>query len=158
MNGFVFEHLEILRADEEQLNDLALLFDAYRVFYGWRSDMRAAVRFLRDRIGNDESIIFIAYGDRGEHRVPLGFTQLYPMFSSVSMRSLWVVNDLYVAPEGRRQGIGRALLERARRHAVDTNAKGLVLETAVDNEAARALYESCGWERDTQFYRYALDV
>ena len=78
----------------------------------------------------------------------LGFVQLYPSFSSVAARRLWVLNDLYVTPEGRGRGIGRALMERARRHAVETGACRLTLETMSDNETARALYRSLGYTPD----------
>jgi GNAT superfamily N-acetyltransferase len=42
-----------------------------------------------------------------------GFTQLYPSFSSGSMAPILILNDLFVAPEGRRHGIGTALLDAA---------------------------------------------
>ena len=84
--------------------------------------------------------------------------QLYPSFSSVSLRRLWILNDLFVAPSVRRGGVGRRLLERAREWAVETDAKGLILATAVANSTARALYESCGWRRDDEFQHYHLLV
>ncbi len=50
------------------------------------------------------------------------------------------------------------MLERAREWAVETDAKGLILATAVANSTARALYESCGWRRDDEFQHYHLLV
>jgi ribosomal protein S18 acetylase RimI-like enzyme len=141
----------IVRATTKDLDDLVPLFDAYRQFYGQRSDPRAARAFLGDRIEHDESVIYVAYADGGE---AAGFTQLYPSFSSVSLKRLWVLNDLFVRSDIRRGGIGRALLERARRHAVETGAKGLILNTAVTNKAAQTLYESCGWHREDEFLQY----
>lgn len=86
--------------------------------------------------------------------VAYGFIQLYPTFSSVSIKRLWILNDLFVIPEGRRQGVGTKLLERARAFAVETHAKGLTLKTAVENVSAQALYESLGWQRDNHFFSY----
>jgi GNAT superfamily N-acetyltransferase len=145
--------ITIVRAERKHFDDLAPLFDGYRQFYGQRSDLAAAQAFLRDRIERDESVIYIAYVDGGE---AAGFTQLYPSFSSVSLKPLWILNDLFVRSDIRRGGVGRALLERARQHALETRAKGLILNTAVTNRAAQTLYESCGWHREDEFLQYNL--
>jgi GNAT superfamily N-acetyltransferase len=147
----------IKRATVSDLDDAAPLFDAYRQFYGQRSDAPAARAFLDERLRRDESVIFLALaGDDGGEA--LGFTQLYPSFSSVSLKRLWILNDLFVGPGVRRGGVGRRLLERAREWAIETEAKGLVLATAVTNSTAQALYESCGWRRDDEFQHYHLYV
>jgi ribosomal protein S18 acetylase RimI-like enzyme len=145
--------IRIVRAGGTELDDLAPLFDGYRQFYGQRSDVAAARAFLRDRIDRDQSVIYVAYANPGD---AAGFTQLYPSFSSVSLKPLWVLNDLFVRSDVRQGGVGRALLERARQHAADTRAKGLILSTAVTNKPAQALYESCGWQRDDEFLHYHL--
>jgi len=145
--------LTIVRAGREELEDVARLFDGYRQFYGQRPDLGAARAFLADRIARDESVIYVAYQSP---RDPAGFTQLYPSFSSVSLKPLWILNDLFVRQDVRKGGVGRALLERARRHAIETGAKGLVLSTGVTNRPAQALYESCGWVRDEDFFQYQL--
>ena len=88
----------------------------------------------------------------------LGFAQLYPSFSSVSMKRLWILNDLFVAPEARRRGVAAALLEEARRLAVETRAEGLELATATENLPAQRLYERLGWERDDAFHHYFLSL
>ena len=146
----------IKRASVGDLDAVAPLFDAYRQFYGQRSDVPAARAFLEERLLRDESVVFFAAVDDGAEA--LGFTQLYPSFSSVSVRRLWILNDLFVRSGVRRVGVARRLLERAREWAVETDAKGLTLATAVTNEAARALYESCGWRRDDEFTHYTLLV
>lgn len=148
--------INIVEAGLEHVDRVAALFDGYRVFYEQKSDPTAARAFVGERLSQGDSVIFLALDPSNER--PLGFTQLYPTFSSVSMKRQWILNDLYVAAAGRRRGVGRALMERARRYATETGAKGLVLETAVDNRAAQALYEQCGWERDVEFYRYGLRV
>ena len=145
--------IRIVRAGRKELDDLVPLFDGYRQFYGQPSDVAAARAFLDDRIERDESVIFVAYATPDG---PVGFTQLYRSFSSVSLKALWILNDLFVRTDIRRSGVGRALLERARQHAADTGAKGLILSTAVTNRPAQTLYESCGWKRDDEFLHYHL--
>lgn len=135
----------IVEAGSEHLEQVAALFDAYRVFYRQPSDLEGARRFISTRLRHGDSRIFLALEDDG---TGLGFVQLFPSFSSVSMQDLWILNDLFVAPDGRRRGIGRALMERAHGLAVETGAKGLILETEADNHAAKRLYEELGWELD----------
>jgi ribosomal protein S18 acetylase RimI-like enzyme len=142
----------ILRADLEHLKILTPLFDAYRVFYEQRSDLAAASSYLRQRLSNLDSVVFLAMdGGRG-----LGFCQLYPSFGSLSMSRIWILYDLYVIPEARRQGVGRALMERAREFGLASGASHLELSTAKDNHQAQALYESLGYVRDEEFYFYEL--
>ena len=133
---------------------MAPLFDAYRKFYGKPSDVEAARRFLFARLSKAESVLFIA---RTEGKVA-GFVNLYPVFSSVNLTRQWFLNDLFVAPEARKLGVARALMERARQLAEATQANGLALETEIDNHAAQKLYESLGWKRDDDFYLYFLPV
>lgn len=145
----------ITRATLADLDALAPLFDGYRVFYGKPSDIAKARAFLQERLGNDESVIFLARDACGD---ALGFTQLYPCFSSVSARRLWILNDLFVSPNARRRGVARALLEHAREHGLQTGVVRLTLQTARDNAQAQALYESLGWVREEGMYEYALEL
>jgi len=151
-----FDNIEIVEAGPDQIEDLATLFDGYRVFYKQPSDVARARDFISERVARGESVIFLATGENNGKESALGFVQLFPTFSSVSTKRLWILNDLFVTAEGRRCGVGRLLMERARAYAESTGAKGLVLETAADNTPAQALYESLGWKRDTEFYRYEL--
>ena len=142
-------------SDMARIDPLARLFNDYRVFYEQPSNLTSVKSFLEKRLQRKESIVFLALGEEDQ---PLGFTQLYPSFSSVSMKRLWILNDLYVDPKARRRNVGRALIDRARQLAIDTGAKGLILETGIDNVAAQALYDSYGFEKDTEFYHYTLNV
>ncbi len=144
----------VFRAELSDLETLVPLFDAYRVFYAQPSDRGAAREFLAARLSAGESVVFLAFLG-GE---AVGFTQLYGSFSSVSLRRLWILNDLFVTPEARRKAVAGALLERAQQHARETGAKGLTLQTATDNHSAQALYEAHGWERDTGFLTYTRRV
>ncbi|HEX5354079.1 MAG TPA: GNAT family N-acetyltransferase [Rhodanobacteraceae bacterium] len=144
------------RAGLDDLDDLSGLFDAYRVFYRQAPDRAVARAFLRERLQRDESVIFIARDPVSG--AALGFTQLYPAFSSVSAGRIWILNDLFVAPEGRRRGVARALMDRARSFATESGALHLVLETAEDNAPAQALYESLGYTRETGTRHYSLKL
>ena len=137
------------------LDALVPLFDGYRQFYGKPSDAQGAREFLTVRLRLNESQILIA---RDAHGEPLGFTQLYPLFSSVRMVRTWLLNDLFVAAHARRQGVAKALLEAAAVHARKSGVASLSLSTAHDNLPAQALYESLGWQRDTQFREYNLTL
>ena len=144
--------LQVIRAGGEQLDALAPLFDGYRQFYQQESDLEGARGFLKARLEKGESVIFLAL-DAAEGKA-LGFTQLYPMFSSVSMEPMWILNDLFVTPPGRKRGVGEALMQAAFEFARASGAKGMQLETAVDNHPAQRLYERLGWTRETNFYTY----
>lgn len=146
-------HPSIRRAGPHDLDALAALFDAYRCFYGQPSDLQRARDWLRTRMRFGESVVLIAERDG----VAVGFTQLYPMYSSVRTARTWILNDLYVAEEARRCGVARALLQAAVEYARDDGAAGISLETTGDNAAARALYRAAGWHEDaTQWYSVAL--
>ena len=138
-------------ATPEDLPELSRLFDAYRVFYRQASDPAAAERFLRERFARRDSELLVAAREAGGLA---GFTQLYPSLSSVSLARIFVLNDLYVDPDARRSGVGRALLEAAHAFARSRGAVRVSLETARDNAAAQRLYDALGYERDAAFYRY----
>ena len=149
--------ITIVRATIEDVPLIAPLFDGYRQFYKQLPDLTGAQRFLTARFEENNSVIFLALrtNETGQQQA-CGFTQLYPSFSSVSMKALWILNDLFVTPEARHSGVGRALLERARTFAAETQTKGLTLSTATDNYTAQALYKATGWQRDEEFYAYHL--
>jgi ribosomal protein S18 acetylase RimI-like enzyme len=136
------------------LNALVPLFDSYRQFYDRESDLDAAREFLKARFSHSESVIFIAIA--GESAV--GFVQLYPSFSSVSLARTFILNDLYVSPEVRRCGVANQLIRAAVEYAGSLGAIRLTLSTAMTNEPAQLLYQSSGWQRDQQFYVYHYPV
>lgn len=140
-----------IRASAAHLPALVPLFDAYRRFYGQPSDSEGARRFLEARLQQNESVIFIALSRKQE---AAGFVQLFPIFSSVAMKRFWLLNDLYVDEAHRGQGIGEQLIEKAKQLAQDTEAKGLLLQTAVTNTVAQRLYNRTGFVRDEGSYYF----
>lgn len=144
--------IRIRQAGLDELDKVVPLFDSYRMFYGQDSDVEAARQFLLSRMAHGESVILLAW--RG--RQALGFCQLYPSFSSSAMARTFILNDLFVDPRARREGVAGRLLEAAADYAARLGAIGLSLSTAVDNHSAQALYEKHGWQRDLQFFGYEL--
>ena len=137
------------RATLDDLDAVAPLFDAYRQFYSQPTDVMRARDYLQARMTLGESVVLVA--ERAGQVV--GFTQLYPIFSSVRTARTWLLNDLFVAESARRFGVARALLDAAANFAREEGAAGLMLETTRDNGPARALYRAAGWhEDDTQWY------
>ncbi|MCX7514866.1 GNAT family N-acetyltransferase [Frateuria sp. STR12] len=147
--------VHVRQATVHDLDVLVPLFDGYRQFYGQRADAEGARGFLAARFAHHQSVILLALDGQG---AGLGFTQLYPVFSSVRMVRSYLLNDLFVAPSARRQGVAGALLREAAAHARALGAASLSLSTALDNGPAQALYEALGWQRDRQFCEYALTL
>lgn len=132
------------------LDQLAALFDHYRQFQGQATDLAAARDFLRARFDHGESIVFLAHD--GEQ--PVGFAQLYPSFSSVALKRVFLLNDLFVAAAGRRRGVATQLLAAVEAYAWSLGAVRVTLNVARSNGPAQALYAASGWQQDEQFFMY----
>lgn len=137
------------------LEPLSVLLDGYRQFYNQVSDIKAARNFLRQRFGQADSRILVSETSAG---LLTGFVQLYPGVSTVGLNARWTLNDLFVLPDCREKGTGRALMEAAIQLASDHGVARLILMTQVENERAQTLYKSLGWQRNTAFYGYLLDI
>lgn len=151
MTGARFACRQAVLAD---LDTLVPLFDQYRQFYKQSSDLAAARAFLLDRIRNAQSVLFLAHdGD-----TPLGFVQMYPSFESISLGRKFIFNDLFVAPEGRQRGVGKALVKAAAAYARALGCNSLGLSTARDNHTAQALYRATGWELEETYIEFNLPL
>jgi GNAT superfamily N-acetyltransferase len=142
--------ITVRQAVLSDLAELAVLFDLYREFQGRASDLPGAKSFLQARFNHGESVVFVAHSSLA----PIGFAQLYPSFSSVSLARVFVLNDLFVHESGRRKGVASQLLAAAERYAWSLGAVRMTLNVARDNEHGQALYEAQGWSRDRQFHMY----
>lgn len=142
--------MNIQRATINHLDSLIELFDLYRIFYEQQSNLDGAKEFLKERIQNEESCIFIAF----EEGTAVGFVQLYPSFSSVSMKRSWVLNDLYVKKNARKKGVGEQLIKTGIQFAAETGAKGVLLETGKENITAQRLYEKIGFNKEENYFYY----
>ena len=146
--------MEIFLANVEQLEEVSKLFDQYRSFYQQPADPKAAMKFIQERFQKTDSTIFVAT-DNGHS---IGFTQLYPSFSSVSMQRIWILNDLFVVENYRKKGVAKLLMNAAAEFARATGAVRIVLSTQIANTPAQNLYASLGYQKDENFYHYALSL
>ena len=141
--------ISVIRASEEDTDKIVPLFDQYRIFYKQPTDKQSVRNFLEERFSNNECVVFLAMKDD----LAVGFTLLYTSFSSVSLKPIYILNDLYVTQAYRQRGIGQQLLQAAQKHCYHQGYKGLALETAIDNPA-QGLYEKLGWEKDSHCFHY----
>ncbi len=134
----------VRKAQIEDLESLAKLFDAYRVFYRKESDLEAASAFLLERIETNSSVIFVVE----ENEELSAFTQLYPLFSSTQMKRLWLLNDLFVDKKSRGKGQSKLLMERVKTFCFESDAAGFYLETEKSNSVGTSLYKRVGMDLD----------
>ncbi len=141
------------KATIADVKKLAELFDQYRIFYHKESDVPAAEKFLKERLENKDSEIFVAEND-GKL---VGFVQLYPLFSSTRMKRYWLLNDLFVNGNHRGKGYSKALIEEAKQMAKSTDACGILLETGKSNDIGNQLYPACGFQiyDEVNFYEWS---
>jgi ribosomal protein S18 acetylase RimI-like enzyme len=153
--------MEIKRISHSESHLVTELFNSYRIFYKQASDLPLAERFIQARLEANESVIFVALVQDKNTTLPVGFTQLYPCYSSRRAVKNWILNDLFVDPTFRKQGIGEQLIKTAMTFAKSTGASTLELSTAADNDTAQRLYETIGFVKqkpDSEFYSYKIDV
>jgi ribosomal protein S18 acetylase RimI-like enzyme len=148
-----FGHLvnAVRRATLDDIELLLPLVRGYREFYEQQHDASRERAFIEDQLKNGTSIVFLAFDEAGS---AIGFTQLFPTFSTVHLSPAFVLEDIFVAPDARRTGIATKLLEAAVRFACQSDASGMFLETAMDNTTAQRVYERNGWTREARFFKY----
>ncbi|MEA5602112.1 GNAT family N-acetyltransferase [Nostoc sp. UHCC 0252] len=146
--------MEVFLANINHIESISVLFDRYRVFYNQISNLEAAKDFLKERFNNNDSVVFAA-SDNGQL---VGFTQLYPSFSSVSMKRICILNDLYVEESHRRKGIAKLLMSAAEEYAKESGAIRVILSTQISNITAQKLYEARDYIKNEEFYHYALPL
>lgn len=149
--------MRIVQATLEHLDLLTPLFVKYREFYGELPFPESSKKFLEKRLSRKESVIYLAFSDDDDTRL-MGFCQLYPSFSSLSLKRVWILNDIYVAEDARRQLVADRLLQTAKKMARETNAVRMRVSSSVDNEVAHKVYESIGFREDTEFKNYILPI
>ena len=144
--------MQVREAKLSDLENLSDLFNSYRMFYGKESDIRVAEEFLKSRIENKDSKIFIC-----EFNNELsGFVQLYPIFSSTRVSKYWLLNDLFVDINKRGKGYSKLLIERSKELVIESKACGMMLETEKSNDIGNMLYPSTGFKKNElcNFYEW----
>ncbi|MFZ0152771.1 GNAT family N-acetyltransferase [Pseudomonas sp.] len=149
--------MRIIKATLEHLDLLAPLFVKYREFYGQLPYPDSSRKFLKKRLERGESLIYLALPDDDDNKL-MGFCQLYPSFSSLSLKRVWILNDIYVAEDSRRMLVADHLMREAKAMAKETNAVRLRVSTSNDNDVAMKAYESMGFREDNEFKSYILPI
>jgi len=149
--------MRIIQATLEHLDLLTPLFVKYREFYGEMPFPDSSRAFLEKRLRRDESVIYLALHDDDDTKL-LGFCQLYPSYSSLSLKRVWILNDIYVAEDARRQLVADHLIQKAKKMARATQAVRMRVSTSANNDVAQKVYESIGFREDTQFKNYVLPI
>jgi ribosomal protein S18 acetylase RimI-like enzyme len=149
--------MRIIKATLEHLDLLTPLFVKYREFYGELPYPDSSKSFLKKRLERGESVIYLAMPLDDDSKL-LGFCQLYPSFSSLSLKRVWILNDIYVAEDSRRMLVADHLMREAKKMARESNAVRMRVSTSSNNEVARKTYESMGFRKDTEFENYVLPL
>ena len=147
--------IKIIKAEQKHIKEIGILFDLYRQFYKYESNLIESTNYVKDRITNKESIIFIAINDINQ---AMGFVQLYETFGSLDLGKIIILYDLYVKKDHRKNKIGRQLMLKSHEYAKKINAKRIQLSTATDNFIGQSLYESLGYVKDADFYTYDFEI
>ena len=145
--------MTIKKCSEADIPALSILFDEYRMFYGYKSDIENSRKFLSKNLVNNSSSIFLLSDD--EHG-PCGIAQIYPAICSLEMKDYFYFSDLYVRHNARRNGYGRKLILYIIDFCKSNNAVRLSLDTASTNLSAQSLYRSLGFIREDEFVTYDL--
>ena len=146
--------LQIIKCNEGHCDELSILFNDYRIFYGQNSDMESARGFINERLTKNDSAIFAAF----EKNIMCGFVQLYPSFSSVAMKRTYYLNDLFINVTFRRKGIAKALIEKSIEFAKDNSAARITLCTQMENDAAKNLYIKSGFIKNTAYDYFSFSL
>jgi ribosomal protein S18 acetylase RimI-like enzyme len=146
---------EIIKANVNHIKQVGELFDLYRQFYKYVSNINESTDYISERMKNNESIIFIATSKQKE---VMGFVQLYETFGSLDLGKIIILYDLYVKKDHRKNKIGRQLMLKSHEYAKKINAKRIQLSTATDNFIGQSLYESLGYVKDADFYTYDFEI
>ncbi|MFS2160560.1 N-acetyltransferase family protein [Pseudomonas sp. Pseusp122] len=149
--------MRIIQATLDHLDLLTPLFVKYREFYGELPYPDSSRSFLEKRLRREESVIYLALPDDDDNKL-LGFCQLYPSYSSLSLKRVWILNDIYVAEDARRQLVADHLMKQAKKMAKQSHAVRMRVSTSSNNEVAQKVYESIGFKEDTQFKNYVLPI
>lgn len=147
----------VRKATLQDLDQLTNLFDQYVVFYKNPSNIEKHKAYLKDRIVNNEAIVFLAFDENNTSKA-IGFTLIYITFSSLALNKILILNDLYVDSIARKTGVGEKLIIQTIELAKEIGSNLIRLRTAKSNTAAQALYSKMGFVREDYLYSYDLTV
>ena len=148
------ENLIVKEAVIEDSEKIGEVFDLCRQFYKKEPNKSLSIEYIKDRLANKESTIFFVE----ENNNCMGIVQLYVTFDSLELAKKVILYDLFIKSEFRNKGIGTMLMNASKNFAEKNNISGIELSTAISNGTAQHLYESLGYERDTEYYNYYLSI
>jgi GNAT superfamily N-acetyltransferase len=148
--------VEIASAAENDLPGLLPLLRGYCDFYGYSppDDRLAAMAQALIAAPEPEGMLLVARDGAG---AVIGFAAVGWKWSSLRAARIAVMEDLFVAPESRGQGVADGLIEECARRAREHGAPVLSWQTAPDNHRAQAVYERVGASGD-MWLEYELDL
>jgi GNAT superfamily N-acetyltransferase len=140
---------------EGEFERLLPLIAAYQRFYEAETidEERNRIFFSRFIAPSEDGMLLGAWRENEL----TGYACLYWSFASTVPAETVLMNDLYVAPAARGQGVGRALIETSAAVGRKRGAQRLEWATAPDNETAQRLYDSTGAER-SEWIEYELEL
>ena len=149
------EHV-ITRVGEEDLEELLPLLRGYCDFYEVSPSDEALLALSRALIADPEreGLQLIA---RTADGTAVGFATVYWTWQTLNAARLAVMNDLFIAPEGRGSGLADRLIAACRERAAAHGARELAWQTAKDNHRAQKVYERVGGHR-SEWLDYSLAV
>ena len=142
--------MNIILAGRSDLEELASLFNQYQIFYGKEHDLTCSKQFIESRFQQKDSLLYLC---KNEGEV-LGFSQIYFSFSSVQMRSIWILNDLFVVAKARRKGVAESLINKILSDVKVQGVARVTLHTQVSNHAAQSLYKKLNFKLDEEFFSF----
>jgi GNAT superfamily N-acetyltransferase len=147
-------NLKIRHATIQDLPKIVPLFDSYREYFNQPKNPVEVEKFLFDKFERLESVIFLA-----EHQNEIiGFAQLYPIFSSLSLKRVWLLNDFFVSEAYRKNGVGKKLFAQVKDYTYLTKSKGIELSVEHSNSKAWEFWERQGFKLDEEFRYYFYKI
>lgn len=142
--------IEIKNARLLHLDTFLRLFKQYRAFHQLPAASKTSRQFLQQRIEQKDAVILLAFSEQKA----VGFALLFPSISSLAMKPVWILNDLFVEVQHRRRGVARELILQAERQALVKGIFSIKLATAEENLKAQSVYQAMGYRLNESFKHY----
>ncbi|MFC7274706.1 GNAT family N-acetyltransferase [Paractinoplanes rhizophilus] len=131
----------LVRAGDPLLDGAATLFDEYRQHYGANPAPEPVTTWLTDLVLSGRARIYVAATPE-----PAGICSVAVAPAALTLRTVWLIRDLYVTPGARRRGVAQTLLTAVTEDARAAGAHRLSLRTETSNTRAIDLYAKNGFD------------
>ncbi|MCG7532577.1 GNAT family N-acetyltransferase [Psychrobium sp. MM17-31] len=145
--------MTLVLAELRHIDAVVPVMEEYRAFCGFESKGSETEQFLEQIIANQQSKLFLAIDEQTQQ--VMGFVNLYPSYSTLALKPIWILNDLAVSSHFRGRGLAKELIYGALEFAKSSGAIRVELKTEVTNARAQALYRSLDFniDSDNVYYR-----